>query len=406
MEFIFRTQRLFKLFLLLLMTYSGIYAANTLDDKLQTLHLSLTGLKDKLVVLQRKLGELHNSLTAKRHTSPHTVDTTLLEQLALDLKYYKTNNTPFHSGHLYEHSMWTAMVIDRWFEERNGNAIDSGEKAKDWLDGIDENDRNTLVLAGFLHDVGKAANKNNYYHPVTGSAELNTSKPYLKDYRIYHTIVTHPDDGFNFLKMITPYNLSVVKNASNTYDTDFKGKGRFYFDRMFQALGLSDEQIKIIQILTKVHWNFGAYLMMSSNSQQFLLELKKGVEEVDYKNKMIDMRILLLAIVIGAADVRGAQPEPEENFQNFKNRYAWFHPDVFEYPTEHKQCTSVKKFTLFNYATKGVRQRNLLLSFFKTHPQFALLSDTPKTPYFYAPPFLYSSTMLTDCYEMLDPSCC
>lgn len=410
MKFTYRSKRVIRLFFLFLMLQANLLSTETLNDKIQTLHRSFTNLKDKLIMLHKQLEEINKNLTPKSSTNSydnlHAVNTEHLEQLALDLKYYKTNNTQFHAGHLYEHSMWTAMVIDRWFEERDKNAVDSGEKASDWLDGITSEDRSTLVLAGFLHDVGKAANHNHYYQMTAGNAQLNTSTPHLKRYPVYHTIITHPDDGFKFLKMITPYNLSVIKKASRSYKDNFKNKGRFYFDRMFQELGLSDEQIKIIQILTKVHWNFGGYLMIGSNPSQFLLELKKSIEEVDYNNKMIDLRILLLAIAIGAADVRGAQPEPRENFEDFKNRHTWFQANVFEYPTEHKQYTAAKKFVLFNYTTRGLTQRNLLLSFFKKNQSFARLSNRNETFYNCTPPFLYSSTILTDCYQTLNPGCC
>ena len=298
------------------------------------------------------------------------------------------------------------MVIDRWFEERNGNAVDSLESASSWLDGIDESDRSTLVLAGFLHDVGKASNKDSEYNLTNKNLSLDTSKPHLNQYPTYFAIGTHPEDGFNFLKMIVPYHLSVIKSTTGLYETDFKKKGTFDFNQMFQKLGLTEEQQKIIEILTGIHWSFGEDLMMNNNPKNFLLNLKKYVEKVNYNNKTIDTRIVRLAIVIGAADVRGAQPETTMNFTQFKKRYVWFQGNTFEDPIEHKKFSGVAKFAAFNFATKGIARRKIVLDFFTANPQLALCIIPVELPHFFQPPFLYASTIFTQYHETLNPGCC
>lgn len=402
MKKILKSNRIPKLILLFFIALPYLVSANELNDKLQILGTSLITLKDKLKTLQVNLVSLKGDLSS----ALSSIDTTLFEQLALDLKYYKTSNTGFHSGHLYEHSMWTAMVIDRWFEERNGNAVDSGESALSWLDGIDESDRSTLVLAGFLHDVGKASNNNSHYHLTNTNPSLDTSSLHLVQYPTYHAIGTHPEDGFKFLRMIAPYSLSAIKSAAGSYEAGFKNKGQLNFDQMFQKLGLTEEQQQIIQILTGIHWNFGADLMMRNNPKNFLLNLKKYVANVNYNNKTIDERIVRLAIVIGAADVRGAQPEATMNFTQFKKRYVWFQGNTFESPIEHKKFSGVAKFTFFNFAKKGIDQRKTLLDFFTANPQLALCITPVETPYFFQPPFLYASTTFTQYHETLNLCCC
>ncbi|MBS1988198.1 macro domain-containing protein [Candidatus Dependentiae bacterium] len=334
-----------------------------------------------------------------------SIDTTLLEQLASDLKYYKTSNQD-HSGHLYEHSIWTAMVIDRWFEEKNGTAPDSGQSASNWLEGINESDRNTLVLAGFLHDVGKASNVNSNYNFVNASASLNTSALNCAQYPTYHVIGSHPQDGFNFLRLIAPYNLSVIKNAAGLYNAHFKANGQLDFAQMFQELGLTEEQQQIIQILTGIHWSFGADLMIHNNPQNFLLTLKKYVGETDYNNKKIDDRILRLAIAIGAADVCGMQSEPDAYFNEFKQRSPYFQSPVFEQPKQYHATKSPKQqFNDWGYRARGITQRNSLLAFFTKNPQLALIAPV-EVPHFFQTPFLYASTLFTQYHETLNPGCC
>lgn len=334
-----------------------------------------------------------------------SIDTTLLEQLASDLKYYKTNNAD-HSGHLYEHSIWTAMVIDRWFEEKNGTATDSDQSASSWLEGISESDRNTLVLAGFLHDVGKASNLNSNYNFVNASASLNTSTLNCAQYPTYNIIGSHPQDGFNFLRLIAPYNLSIIKNSAGLYNAHFKKNGQLNFAQMFQELGLTEEQQQIIQILTGIHWSFGADLMIHNNPQNFLLTLKKYVGETDYNNKKIDDRILRLAIAIGAADVCGMQSEPDAYFNEFKQRSPYFQSPVFEQPKQYHATKSPKQqFNDWGYRARGITQRNSLLAFFTKNPQLALIAPV-EVPHFFQTPFLYASTLFTQYHETLNPGCC
>ncbi len=128
-----------------------------------------------------------------------------------EMKLYKTINTHFHAGHLYEHCMWTAQVIDEWFELARTNPT---APQASWVNGLNEESlRTILVLSAFLHDMPKAANLNYPKNKKNDDNKLNkeffkngyqvgdlgyfhTCKPVLKAYPYYNVIASHPEDGF------------------------------------------------------------------------------------------------------------------------------------------------------------------------------------------------------------------
>ncbi len=303
-----------------------------------------------------------------------------LNNLALDFKYYKVQNVDFHSGHLYEHSLWTALVVDRWFREKIDGATNKNdwENGQGWVEGIDESDRQIAVLAAFLHDVGKASNKDIHYE-LGYKDWFDTSFPRLKSYASYGPIGSHPEDGFKILTLKAEYLRSLVCTNehspfnSSSYQADFKKKGVFSFEVLFKKLGLTEDQKQIIQITEGCHWDFGIGVVANSDYQGFLTRLLRRARVVNYNDGKLDERIVRLASLIGAADVRGAQPEnvTDEEFEEFKDRNPWFKSDFFEIPKSHNQCHA-NKFRDFYVPSschdpggKGVFRKEQLLEYFK-----------------------------------------
>lgn len=194
------------------------------------------------------------------HTSP------LIE----DMKRYKTTNTKWHEGDLYEHSVWVARCIEQWFDE-----------SSEWVEGLSKKDKVVMVLAGFLHDIGKA-----------GDQEF-----------VFYDKPRHPRTGFDYLAEKVPFRVS---------QTSF-----FDFNKFFNGVDLSPEERKIIAILAGIHWDFGNCLRELHNHRKesgvyrrFFEKLQTLVKEANYNNGVIDKKLVVMATLIGAADIKGAKKVP------------------------------------------------------------------------------------------------
>lgn len=327
------------------------------------------GLFAKILTMQSSLVRLHKRLCNLKDLLSHwkVVDTTMLAQLALDMKYYKTTNVNFHSGHLYEHSLWVAMVIDRWFEEYAGNIRpeNAWENGSSWIDGVQERDRSIAVLAAFLHDIGKVGSSS-YAYTMHHCEYFNTSQLRLASYPSYFALPSHPSDGFKILTFQTHYHCSITPLGSHKFSAALHSGKLFDFKKFFTDLRLSLEEQKIIQILVGIHWDFGGDIMMQKNYEAFLQKLAFLVKKVSYNAGVVDERIIRLAVLIGAADVRAAQPQSLDDFDNFKRRYPWFVDEVFEPPMPHGQYKHAKtRYEAFEYPTQGVERRKYLIKYFK-----------------------------------------
>ncbi len=101
-----------------------------------------------------------------------------------DMRKYTTTNVNFHQGDLLAHSAWTAFYVSELFDINSPNnsplkRIYHEQLVKDFeAEGLYSIDvKKVLVLAAFLHDIGKAGDGiTNYYdkegHEKTGSLYL------------------------------------------------------------------------------------------------------------------------------------------------------------------------------------------------------------------------------------------
>lgn len=193
--------------------------------------------------------------------------------LADDMQQYKTTNTQHHSGDLYEHSVWVAHAIEQWFHDRHF-----------WTEGIDRSLLKALTIAGFLHDIGKGGDLEDRYY----------QKP------------NHPEVGFNYLR------------GAQVYHMHSDGR-QFDFDAWFKHECIDDEERALIAVLTGIHWDFGNLIMrdvqkgtysFAQACTLFLTKLGNLAALAHYNNGHIDLTLVRAAILIGAADIKGASYVP------------------------------------------------------------------------------------------------
>ena len=136
-----------------------------------------------------------------------------LQDLIENFKNYTTTNVDFHEGDLFQHSIWTALVLDQWFENH-----------EIWVKGLSKRDRDLAIFAALLHDIGKA-----------GDLDFT-----------FYTKPDHEIKGLEYLLRQKTFYLAHGK----TFD----------FVKFFKYLGISEEEIKIISILVGCHNQLGLLL--------------------------------------------------------------------------------------------------------------------------------------------------
>ncbi len=193
------------------------------------------------------------------------------EGFIVDLCCYEMHNTTGgHAGDLYDHVVWTAGVVESWFETENY-----------WTEGLTKADMPFAVLCAFFHDLGKMGDtatkyRFKYGHPHTGLEYVQGTKQFFR-------AVQSPE-----------------------------GSDLFPLQKYLQQLGFSREQMQIIAIVNSMHWDLGGVLLKGFARGRdikqlcaiFMHKLCGLVKEVGYRDGRVDRKLLELILLISAADMR------------------------------------------------------------------------------------------------------
>ncbi len=183
-----------------------------------------------------------------------------------DIKKYKKTEGQCHAGHLYEHMVWVAKAMNKLF--------DADSK---WTHGFDSSDKSLLVIAAFMHDIGKAGDGQYAYLVKTD----------------------HPRVGFEYL-----LNKRVYKMESGaTYN----------FDDWCSQLGLAQHDRAALAVLIAMHQEFALMLRAMRNDlskttqafDRFITKLEGFVHEAGYNGGVPDERIMRMCFALCRADLEG-----------------------------------------------------------------------------------------------------
>ncbi len=280
-------------------------------------------LDQSLINLQHSLIQLSQILHSEPETYqefPETPSRINLNYMKLwdDIQHYKTTNGRWHAGDVYQHSMWSGLCIEKWFDEK-----------KFWVEGLGEHDKQLLIIAGILHDIGKS-----------GDGKF-----------VFFTKPQHPKVGFDYL-----IGKSFYRTKNNTI---------FDFNSYLNHFEFNDGQKAIIAVLVGIHYDFGlqviARITYTKNPNKnifknYLNKLKNLVSKTKYPD-IFNRALVIMSMVVSAADVRAAQP-------------VYYSSTLFNIPSQilpvHKGGT---KYEQLKFDTKGKIIRDALLAYYDEHYQ-------------------------------------
>lgn len=214
-----------------------------------------------------------------------------LQVLIEDMQCYKQidRKSPHlhhnHAGDLYEHSLWVEQVIAEWADEKHPEHF--------WCEGLSNRDLYLTALAGFLHDVAKAGDKEREGY----ECKCSQDQELIVEYEGY---AHHPRIGFEqlFYDHAQPYRLLTTNEP-------------FDFKKLFENLSVTAEERALIAILVGIHWDFGITVKNPGDKEghrMFIEKLNGLVQETGYNKGQLNERLVRMACLIGAADVKGAKP--------------------------------------------------------------------------------------------------
>lgn len=240
------------------------------------------------------------------------------ENLFNDMNQYDTIQYGVHSGNVYQHGVWVARCIAHWFDIQHP-----------WVEGIPSRYKKILVFAGFLHDIGKCGDH---------------------VYR-FRTKPAHPFVGCEYIMGSRPYLLH-----DNT---------RFDIHAWLKDQGLSQEECTLVALITHNHSLFGSEVVKygkpkSNNNKLFehyYTHLKTISQELGYHNGSLDALIIRMAMLIGAADVKGFNNSSYNNFHE-----SYWHPAWNASITPAHQSPN-DMYQTWEFETKGLILKKQLLAY-------------------------------------------
>jgi len=238
---------------------------------------------------------------------------TEFRDLIKDFEKYKTTNTDFHAGDLIEHSTWAAFYVNDLYTNLdmdnplhkvwNQQYVDEAQRA-----GINVDDKKVLILAAFLHDIGKGGDGNTTYydkpdHEITGATYID-----LNSYR---------DINSNIIDL----------------------------EKMFNDFGLSELEVNIIKVLVGGHWLIGKVIGKSNSAENFIKEFEKVYKSyISDPDTNLFKLVAMMQLIICIADVMATK------------KYEGHSTDIDEFPqiplvTDGQHKPSKYMFEVFKYKT-------------------------------------------------------
>lgn len=236
----------------------------------------------------------------------HIVFTPRLQMLLDDMKLYKLDaegEKYLHAGDLYEHSVWTYNAAWEILED---NTL--------YMQGFSlvQRQKEVVALAALLHDIGKAGRLDLFEqaHPTRHYNILECNDGGIDHIVYFQDYQAHPHIGFEYtgkhffasdVRGFIPRDYYLLHKQTGQLE-------KFDFVMLFDELGLTLEEQRLIAILIGIHYEFGNLNHDRISPEQFLEMIEDLVKAVHYNNGELDELIVRLSILIQVIDVKGLTP--------------------------------------------------------------------------------------------------
>lgn len=234
-----------------------------------------------------------------------------LTVLLNDMKLYKLRaqeNSYFHAGDLYEHSIWTYDAM-----------IELLKSDLPYVQHLNLTPRNqeVIALAALLHDIGKAGRKDlfDHTHPKLYYELVRDENGIVTSIMYYSDCQEHPRVCFDYAVQpfyAATYGYENKHDLGKYYMVDPETAALFPFDMvgLYKQFNLTSEEQKFFAILLGIHYEFGNVISNKITPETFLSLLDNLVKITDYNQGILDEFLVRLALLIQIADVKGVLPVP------------------------------------------------------------------------------------------------
>lgn len=225
------------------------------------------------------------------------------------MKTYKTTNVNWHSGDLYQHSVWTLFFCEDLFKVYS---IYTSTMSNSFL--------RKIAVAAFLHDIGKM-DINDLEMKCRPDGDC-----------FYFSLPSHPQTGADFIQQNKP----MAANVNGTIQ-------QVNMTKLLEAFGIQSSDIDWLACIIKLHYDLGMALKnwRISGNMKFVSEYiqlisstasSMGVEP-NFNN-------LFAIIVVSIADIRASEAFTTPSLgrygtQNKLNVYSQYLPFISNMPRQY-----------------------------------------------------------------------
>ena len=203
-----------------------------------------------------------------------------IRELFNQMKKYETINTNFHSGNIFEHSIWSLM-----FSEHLSGRTDPE---------MDDRLRKVIIASALIHDIGKM-------HPA--SCTINETR---KKY-IYFDVVDHPKIGADY------FDTGIPILDDNLMDTRKKLMPQDIIKDILPDV--TEEEIDVVKNVVLFHWHFGSNILSKFN-EKGSIDSRDVNNYIEIFNKSKNKHNSILAtIIVSIADIEATQPYTKEKLK-------------------------------------------------------------------------------------------
>lgn len=192
----------------------------------------------------------------------------LLKLLFEQMKMYETTNTNFHSGDLFQHSIWCLLFAE-----------DLSNRTRP---AIDERFRKVIIAASLLHDIGKMDPE-------------NCGKNIIRKKYIYNSLPEHPTIGADYFN-----NKGIPIVDSNLNIIDYLKPQQIITELIPDV---TPEEMNIIENTVRFHWNLGHDVISKRGTPEYVESIREYIQLFNGSRPSI-----ISTIITSISDIEATQP--------------------------------------------------------------------------------------------------